>query len=63
MNAIMENFKARGHPGFPRIIGVIDGTHIRKRAPVRQADAYINRKKNSFSCCPGEDHILYVLYV
>ena len=45
MNEIMENFEARGHPGFPRIIGVIDGTHIRIRAPVRKPDAYINRKK------------------
>lgn len=44
MNEIMENFEARGHPGFPGIIGVIDGTHIRIRAPVRQPDAYINKK-------------------
>ena len=32
MNAIMDKFEAQGHPGFPRIIGIIDGTHIRIRA-------------------------------
>ena len=30
---------------FPRIIGVIDGTHIRIRAPTKNPIAYINRKK------------------
>ena len=45
MNEIMGNFEAQGHPGFPRIIGIIDGTHIRIKAPVRQPDAYVNRKK------------------
>ena len=45
MNEIMENFRARGHPGFPRIIGVIDGTHIRIKAPIKQPDAYVKRKK------------------
>lgn len=45
MNEIMQNFEAEGLPGFPRIIGVIDGTHIRIRAPTRQPDAYVNRKK------------------
>ena len=45
MNEIKENFEAKGCPGFPGIIGVIDGTHIRIRAPTRHPDAYINRKK------------------
>lgn len=45
MNEIMQNFEAKGLPGFPRIIGVIDGTHIEIRAPTRQSDAYVNRKK------------------
>lgn len=45
MNDIKGNFEAEGHPGFPGIIGVIDGTHIRIRAPTRQPDAYLNRKR------------------
>ena len=45
MNEIMGNFEAQGHPGFPRIIGIVDGTHIRIKVPVRQPDAYVNRKK------------------
>ena len=45
MYEIMTNFEAEGLPGFPRIIGVIDGTHIRIRAPIKQLDAYVNRKK------------------
>lgn len=45
MNEIIRNFEAQGHSGFPRIIGMIDGTHIRIKAPVRQPDAYVNRKK------------------
>lgn len=31
--------------GFPGVIGLIDGTHIRIRAPEDDPDAYINRKK------------------
>ena len=31
--------------GFPGIIGLIDGTHIRIRAPEHEPDAYVNRKK------------------
>ncbi|CAB4019672.1 Hypothetical predicted protein [Paramuricea clavata] len=42
MHTIMNNFTNRG---FPRIIGVIDGTHIRIRAPTKDPVAYINRKK------------------
>ena len=38
----MANFSIGG---FPRIIGVIDGTHIRIRAPTKDPNAYINRKK------------------
>lgn len=45
MREIMQNFEAQAVPGFPRIIGVIDGTHIRIRAPVEQPNAYFNRKK------------------
>lgn len=43
MRAIMQNFEAQS--GFLRIIGAIDGTHIRIRAPVDQTNAYFNRKK------------------
>lgn len=39
----MQNFEAQS--GSPRIIGAIDGTHIRIRAPVNQANAYFNRTK------------------
>lgn len=45
MNEIMGNFEAQGRPGFPRIDGVIDGTHTRINAPERQPDAYVNRIK------------------
>lgn len=45
MHTIMANFSIGG---FPRIIGVIDGTHIRIRAPTAP-NAYINRKKFSLS--------------
>ena len=31
--------------GFPGIIGLIDGTHIRIRAPEHEPEAYVNRKK------------------
>ena len=30
--------------GFPDVVGLIDGTHIRIRAPVEEPNAYINRK-------------------
>ena len=42
MRAIMQNFEAQS--GFLRIIGAIDGTHIRIRAPVDQT----NEASNSF---------------
>ena len=43
----MQNFEAQS--GFPRIIGAIDGTHIRIWAPVNQANAYFNTQaSNSF---------------
>ena len=45
MREIMESFESQDFPGLPRIIGVIDGTHIRIRAPTVNPDAYINRKK------------------
>lgn len=45
MQEIMENFESHDFPGLPRIIGVVDGTHIRIRAPTVNPDAYINRKK------------------
>lgn len=61
MREIMQNFEAQAVPGFPRIIGVIDGTHIRIKAPLKQPNAYFNRKKfysfntqaSHYSCCPG----------
>ncbi|XP_068758073.1 putative nuclease HARBI1 [Montipora capricornis] len=45
MEVIMQNFELQTLPGFPRIIGVIDGTHIRIKPPVKQPEAYVNRKK------------------
>jgi hypothetical protein len=30
--------------GFPKVIGAIDGTHIKIRAPKEHSDSYINRK-------------------
>lgn len=41
----MQNFEAKGLPRFPRIIDVIDGTHTEIRAPTKQPDASVNRKK------------------
>ncbi len=41
MHAIVESFAIGA---FPRIIGVIDGTHISIRAPTKNPIAYINRK-------------------
>ena len=31
--------------GIPNVIGIIDGTHIRKRAPMKHPEVYVNRKK------------------
>lgn len=46
MNEIMNNFEAMGGmPGIPRIIGVIDCTHIRIKAPIKDPESYFNRKK------------------
>ncbi|KAL9978418.1 hypothetical protein ACROYT_G015931 [Oculina patagonica] len=42
-NEIKTSFEDDG--GFPGIIGLIDGTHIRIRAPEHEPEAYINRKK------------------
>ena len=43
MQDIKSSFKEEG--GFPGIIGVVDGTHIRIRAPEHEPEAYINGKK------------------
>ena len=59
MNAIMDKFEAQGHPGFPRIIGVIDGTsHIRIKAPSQQSDAYVNRK--NFHSLVAQVNIIWI---
>lgn len=39
---IMERFQRSS--GFPSVIGAIDGTHIKIRAPVKDPNSYINRK-------------------
>ncbi len=31
--------------GFPGVVGVIDGTHVRIIAPSEDEDAYVNRKR------------------
>jgi hypothetical protein len=37
--------------GFPNIIGLIDGTHIRIIAPVEHEEVYVNRKQlSTFTC-------------
>lgn len=36
-----EHFRANG---FPRVIGAIDGSHIRIDKPINDSDSYINRK-------------------
>ena len=41
---IKSSFEEDG--GFPGIIGLIDGTHIRIRAPKHDPKAYICRKKH-----------------
>ena len=30
---------------IPNVIGIIDGTHIRIRAPMKNPEVYVNRKK------------------
>ena len=40
---ISSSFEDEGR--FPGVIGVIDGTHVRIRAPDSEPEAYINRKK------------------
>ena len=40
---ISTSFEDEGR--FPGVIGLIDGTHIRIRAPENEPEAYINRKK------------------
>lgn len=30
--------------GFPQVVGVVDGTHIRIQAPSANEDDYVNRK-------------------
>ena len=40
---ISSSFEDEG--GFPGVIGLIDGTHVRIRAPQHSPEAYINRKK------------------
>ena len=43
MQDIKSLFEEEG--GFPRIIGAVNGTHIRIWAPEHEPEAYINRKK------------------
>ena len=45
MRETMQNFEAQTVPGFPRTTGVIDGTHIRIKAPLKQPNAYFNRER------------------
>jgi len=39
---VMEEFERSS--AFPNVIGAIDGTHIKIRAPIKDDQAYINRK-------------------
>lgn len=43
MQDIKSSFEEEG--GFPGVIEVVDGTHVRIRAPEHESEAYINRKK------------------
>ena len=45
---ISSSFEDEG--GFPGVIGLIDGTHIRIRVPQHSLEAYINRKKIHSEC-------------
>lgn len=40
---ISSSFEVEGR--FPGVIGIIDGTHIRIKAPESEPEAYVNRKK------------------
>ena len=39
----MESFRVEG--GFPGVVGVIDGSLVKIRAPVENPESYICRKK------------------
>jgi hypothetical protein len=41
MDVIQQVFE---EGGFPGVVGIIDGTHIRIRAPLEKPDVYISRK-------------------
>ena len=42
VQTIMREFEEI--PGFPQAVGTVDGCHIRIKAPVKDADDYVNRK-------------------
>jgi len=42
MRAIKASFEELGFPG---VVGLIDGTHISIRAPIKEPAAYINHRK------------------
>ena len=48
---ISSSFEDEGR--FPGVIGIIDGTHIRIRAPESEPEAYINRKEIPLTECSG----------
>ncbi|XP_055843657.1 putative nuclease HARBI1 [Episyrphus balteatus] len=41
---ISEMFQAKSNPGFPSVIGCVDGTHLKINAPCQEPISYYNRK-------------------
>ena len=39
----MESFRAEG--GFPGVVDVIDGSLVKIRAPMKNPESYVSRKK------------------
>lgn len=47
---------------FPKVIGAVDGTHIKITAPKLHPEAYINRKGFSFYTVTSKFTIVKVIY-
>ena len=45
MRETIESFRNQSMGRFPGVVGAVDGTLIRIRAPVEEAQAYVCRKK------------------
>jgi len=47
--------------GFPRVIGIIDGTHIKIEAPKENYESYINRKGYHFIQLQVITFVLFIM--